>query len=226
MFVTFWTLEQAGSVTWGFEYPEKLLMGGKADQAGVGGMCCSSPGPSAGDGYGAGSTLGLKQYIYPGDILIRPERFYWSLETTSHNRKILCYKPHLGLLCSTCCQVPTRCQGQRGSFWQTPEMFPPRGRRWTHHRPPIWSSSSCCFGNVTELWLRRPKKEPFLSNVVSGQSCAPTKDDSDNLKCLKPFDIWKIFLNCKASYSFLNYLWLTLKHRREKDGLSPLIVKE
>lgn len=98
MFVAFWTLEQAGSVTWGFEDPEKLLMGGKSDQAGVGGMCCSSPGTSTGDGYRAGSTPGLKKHMHPGDIRMRPKRFYWSLETTSCNRKILCYKPHLGPL--------------------------------------------------------------------------------------------------------------------------------
>lgn len=149
------------------------------------------PATSAGDVYGAGRTLDLKQHIHLWLIPISCKCFCWLLETMSHKRKILCCEPCLGLLCSAGHWVLTWCQGQQTPLWQTPEIFPPWGRRQTHSPPPSWSSSSCCFRNPTDLWLRRPKKEPFLPNVVSGQSCAPITDDSEHLGCLKSFDFWK-----------------------------------
>lgn len=141
MFVTFWALEQAGCVTQGelHKYMEKInygLLVGNHTGLGGNGLCCSSPGTTAGDGYGAGRTLNLKQHVHPWVILISCESLYWFLETMSRKRKILCYEPCLGLLCAAGHWVPTWRQGQWGSFWQTPEIFPPTVPLMSDSPPP------------------------------------------------------------------------------------------
>jgi len=202
MFVTFWAPEPAGSATEGpAQVHEKINYGlvvGNHIVLGGNGLCCASSGTAAGEGYGAGRTLRLKQHILlsyteelRGLLLIVRDR-------VPYKKDFWVPSPVWGCFALLAAGFPHNVRANRAPFdklWKF--LLPEEGGE-----PTVPLLSDPPPPPAAALGIRRscdsedPKKEPLLPSAASAQSCAPTENDSEHLGGLKPFDFWKIFRNC------------------------------